>query len=202
MSDTLRFYVKDDPSRQIYRGQLHFRNGAAEWRELHSGGTLKLRLVGKEVVKIEEINYGFMLKAKGGLKDAESAALDLEFELSFPDKIVGTEDYDLKRDRMVSAVDCKVGHTMALGGVNSLLNSATVEATPILRSIPLLSAFFSQKTSNRTDKQMLVLVSPHIVGDMGKAGALSEQNKKIMDISEKSADERLKEKRPRRFFFF
>jgi len=103
---------------------------------------------------------------------------------------------------MVSTVDCKVGHTMALGGVNSLLNSATVEATPILRSIPLLSAFFSQKNSNRTDKQMLVLVSPHIVGDMGKAEALSGQNKKTMDVSEKSADERLKEKRPRRFFFF
>jgi len=202
LSDTLKFFVNDKPDRVVYRGQLNFRNGAAEWQELHSGGTRKMRLVGKDVAKVEEFNYGFLLKAKGGLKDSELATLDMEFELSTPPVVLANGDYDVQRDRVQSSVDCKVGNTMVLGGVNSLLDGSNVEATPILRSIPLLSPFFSQKTNSRTDKQMLILVSPHITSDMGKAAALSEQNKKIMDISEKSADERLKEKRPRRFFFF
>lgn len=202
LSGTLRFFTQDTPDREIYRGQLHFRNGTEEWRELHSGGTLQLRLVGREVAEIQEIDYGFILKALGGLKDAETAALDLEFELSTPSRIDGTDDYDIRRERVLTAVDCRLGHTMAIGGVNSLLESADASATPILRSIPLLNTFFSQRTNARTDKQMLVLISPHIRTEIGRAAPLSDGNVQLMELGDRPVQERMKERRPRRFFFF
>jgi len=201
LSGTLDFFTRESPDRVIHRGQLHFRNGAEEWRKLHSGGTLQLRLTSERETSIEEIDYGFILKVKGGLKDQDATQLDLEFELSTPTQIADTLDYDLQRERVNTSIDCSIGHTMVLGGVNSLLDSVDHRGTPILRSIPLMRTFFSERTSARTDSRMLVLVSPHIASDIGPSTPLSDQNIEVLEASEEPAEERTQRRR-RRFFFF
>jgi len=195
LSGTLRFFTQENPSRVIHRGQLHFRNGSPEWRQLHSGGTLKVRLTSERDAKMEDIDYGFILKAKGGLKNADTASLEVEFELSTPSQMPGSEDYDIRRDRVNTSVDCPVGNTMVLGGANSLLDSVDVKGTPFLKNIPLLRNLFSEKTSGRTDSKMLILVSPHIASDMGSAAPVSAGNAAIIEMSEKPAAERMQDRR-------
>lgn len=190
MAGVLHFYTENNPSRLIHRAQLNFRNGSDEWREIHSGGTIKVPLVGREVASMEDIDYGFIMKTRGTLIDGNNATIDVNFELSTPEAL-GTGHYDVKRERVITAVDCGLGHTMVLSGLNSLLDSASEQATPFLSKIPLLKHFFSQKYKGQRNTRILVLVSPHIVQDVAGAVPHSAVNVQTLQDAEVPSANRL-----------
>lgn len=194
MSGVLRYFTENPSSRLVHRAQLNFRNGEAKWRELHSGGTLVLPLTGETVATVEKIDYGFIMKTKGGLLDGKTASLDVDFELSAPlGTGAGADEIEIKRDRINTVVDCALGHTMVLGGINTLLDSADERATPFLSKIPLFKYLFSQKSKNKIDKRMLVLVSPHIITATPGATPHSAENAKTLKDSEMPIGDGLKE---------
>ena len=200
MQGALKFFAGSGPGRFQNAGHLTFKNDAPEWRLFKSGGTLKVRIVSRDAVGLSDIDYGVIMKVKGGLLDSQTAAVDLNLSLSYPVP-VGT-DYDLKENRVETTVNCPLGQTMVLGGMKSLVEQSSNEGVPFLRSVPVLSFFFSEKNKMLQNNKVLILVSPQIVGATTPSRPVSEETAPTLRESSTPVDQSQRQKRGRRFFFF
>ncbi len=200
LQGALKFFAGSGPGRFQTAGHMTFKNDSPEWRTYHSGGTLKIKVASRDATSLQDIDYGLIMKIKGGLLDAKTASVDVNLELSYP-LPVGA-DYDLKRNRIETTVNCPIGQTMVLGGMKSLVEQSSSEGVPFLRSVPAVSWFFSEKERMQVDNKVLILLSPQIAGATTESRPVSEQTAPTLDESSKSNKQRDLEKHKRRFFFF
>lgn len=200
LQGALKFFAGGGPGRFQTAGHMTFKNDAPDWRTYHSGGTLKVRVATRDATSLEDIDYGLIMKIKGGLLDAETASVDVNIELSYPVPIGA--DYDLKRNRIETTVNCPIGQTLVLAGMKSLIEQSSTEGVPFLRSVPVISWFFSEKNSLKEDSKVLILLSPQIAGATREAPALSLETASTVEEAAKPNAQREREKRKRRFFFF
>lgn len=200
LQGALKFFAGNGPGRFQTAGHMTFKNDSPEWRTYHSGGTLKVKVATRDATSLEDVDYGLIMKIKGGLLDAESAALDVNLELSYPVPV--GNDYDLKRNRIETSVTCPVGKTLVLAGMKSLVEQSSHEGVPFLRSVPAISWFFSEKNNLKEDSKVLILLSPQIAGAATEAAPVSIQTAPAVEESAKPTEQRLREKQKRRFWFF
>lgn len=200
LQGALKFFAGSGPGRFQTAGHMTFKNDSPEWRVYHSGGTLKVKIATRDTSSLQDIDYGLIMKVKGGLLDSKTAAVDVNLELSYPVP-VGT-DYDLKRNRIETTLNCPIGQTMVLGGMKSLIEQSTSEGVPFLRSVPAISWFFSEKNNLKEDSKVLILLSPQIAGATTASRPVSEQTAPALRESDKSNKQREHEKHKRSFFFF
>jgi Flp pilus assembly secretin CpaC len=200
LQGALKFFAGNGPGRFQTAGHMTFKNDSPEWRTYHSGGTLKVRVATRDATSLEDVDYGLIMKIKGGLLDAKTASVDVNLELSYPVP-VGT-DYDLKRNRIETTINCPLGQTMVLAGMKSLIEQSSNEGVPFLRSVPAISWFFSEKNRLKEDSKVLILLSPQLAGAPTEARPVSEQTAPTLEESDKPTEQREREKNKRRFFFF
>jgi len=200
LQGALKFFAGNGPGRFQNAGHMTFKNDSPEWRTYHSGGTLKVRVATRDATSLEDVDYGLIMKIRGGLLNAKTAALDVNLELSYPVPI--GNDYDLKRNRIETTVNCPVGQTMVLAGMKSLVEQSSAEGVPFLRSVPVISWFFSEKNNLKQDSKVLILMCPRIAGATTETAPVSEQTRPTLQESEKTTRQRELEKNKRRFFFF
>ena len=200
LEGALKFFAGSGPGRFQTAGHMTFKNDSPEWRVYHSGGTLKIKVSSRDSTSLQDSDYGLIMKIKGGLLDAKTAAVDVNLELSYPVPVGA--DYDLKRNRIETTINCPIGQTLVLGGMKSLVEQSSTEGVPFLRSVPAISWFFSEKNNLKQDSKVLILLSPQIAGATTEARPLSEQTAPTIEESGKSNKQRELEKRKRRFFFF
>ncbi len=200
LQGALKFFAGNGPGRFQTAGHMTFKNDSPEWRTYHSGGTLKIKIATRDATSLEDIDYGLIMKTKGGLLDAKTVAVDVNLELSYPVPV--GNDYDLKRNRIETTLNCPIGQTMVLAGMKSLIEQSTTEGVPFLRSVPAISWFFSEKNNLKKDNKVLILLSPQIAGATTEAAPVSLQTAPALEESSKSNQQREREKRKRRFFFF
>ena len=200
LQGALKFFAGNGPGRFQNAGHMTFKNDSPEWRTYHSGGTLKVRVATRDATSLEDVDYGLLMKVKGGLLNAKAAALDVNLELSYPVPV--GNDYDLKRNRIETTVNCPIGQTIVLAGMKSLVEQSNMEGVPFLRSVPAISWFFSEKNTRKEDSKVLILMSPRIAGMPIETPAVSEQTAPALQESDKPVQQRQLEKQKRRFFFF
>ena len=164
------------PSRFSSVGHLTFKNDAPEWKTYKDGGTVQLESsggVGTTSTRTP-IEYGFIIKVKGGLSDAENAALDLNVELSVP--IAKGRSFDLKQTRMDTTISCPIGKTVILGGHKELTEGVSIDSeTPILGKIPILQFLFSERTKTKSQRQVLTMVSVQLNRPPTASAPVSDQ---------------------------
>ncbi|MDX9866604.1 MAG: pilus assembly protein N-terminal domain-containing protein [Kiritimatiellia bacterium] len=200
LQGALKFFAGNGPGRFQNAGHMTFKNDSPEWRTYHSGGTLKVRVATRDATSLEDVDYGLIMKVKGGLMNAKAAALDVNLELSYPVPV--GNDYDLKRNRIETTVNCPIGQTIVLAGMKSLVEQSSMEGVPFLRSVPAISWFFSEKNTRKEDSKVLILMSPRIAGMPIETAPVSEQTAPTLQESDKPVQQRQLEKQKRRFFFF
>lgn len=200
LQGALKFFAGNGPGRFQTAGHMTFKNDSPEWRTYHSGGTLKVRVATRDATSLEDVDYGLIMKIKGGLLDAKTASVDVNLELSYPVPV--GNDYDLKRNRIETTINCPLGQTMVLAGMKSLIEQSSNEGVPFLRSVPAISWFFSEKNRLKEDSKVLILLSPQLAGAPTESAPVSIQTAPTLEESEKSTEQREREKHKRRFFFF
>ena len=201
LSGALKFFAGSGPGRIRTAGHMTFKNDAPEWRTYHSGGTLKVRVATENATSLEDVDYGLIMRVKGGLMDSKNTALDVNLELSYPVPIGA--DYDLKRNHIETTVNCPIGQTLVLGGMKNLVEQTSEEGVPFLRSIPAISWFFSEKTNRNEDNKILIMLSPQIAGAPRDSTPVSLETAPAEEEVQIENKERLREKRnKKRFFFF
>ena len=200
LQGALKFFAGSGPGRFQNAGHMTFKNDSPEWRTYQSGGTLKVRVATRDATSLEDVDYGLIMKVKGGLLDPKTAAVDVNLELSYPVPV--GNDYDLKRNRIETTVNCPLGQTMVLAGMKSLVEQSSNEGVPFLRSVPAISWFFSEKNRRKEDSKVLILMSPRIAGTTIETAPVSGQTTPVLEESSKPVEQREREKNKRRFFFF
>ena len=147
-----------------HAGFLTFKsNDTPVFRELHNGGTLKVRLNGENSGSLSDVNYGFILRIKGGLTGKDKVFMEIEVTISTP-ILLENGDYDVKTKTVKTTAFCKLDETLALGGIKELLDDVTgPNGLPYLRNVPLVQWFVAEKGNHYSDKQTLLLVSPRLM---------------------------------------
>ncbi|MCK5849300.1 MAG: pilus assembly protein N-terminal domain-containing protein [Kiritimatiellae bacterium] len=201
LKGALKFFAGSGPGRINSAAHMVFKNGSPDWRIYHSGGTLKVRVATNDRVGLDDIDYGLIMKVRGGLQDKTMVALDTKMELSYPVPI-GT-DYDVKKNKIDTSVLCPIGHTIVMGGMKSLIEQTSNEGVPFLRSIPVIQWLFSEQKSMKQESTILILLSPQIMGAPRASRPVSEktisaEHESLMPVRKRQK----KVKKKRRFFFF
>ena len=148
-------------------GHLSFMsNENNEYKVLHEGGTLKVRVFGGAggTGTLNDVPYGFIMRVKGGLIGNDQVKLDIQIEVSTP-ALQENNDYDLKQTKVSTTIVAKLGETVALGGMKDMVEeSSGPSGIPFLRKIPVLNWVCAEKTDSFNDSQVLLLIYPQVAG--------------------------------------
>lgn len=148
-------------------GHLSFMsNESNEFKVLHEGGTLKVRVYGGAggTGTLNDVPYGFIMRVKGGLIGSDRVKLDVQLEISTP-ALQENNDYDLKQTKVSTTIVSKLGETVALGGMKDMIEeSSGPSGIPFLRKIPVLNWICAEQTDSFNDNQVLLLVYPQVAG--------------------------------------
>ncbi len=193
LAGTLRMFAGSGPGRRVTKGHMTFKNDAPDWQEYQSGGTLKVRVSGQTSGDLEDVDYGFIMKVKGGLVTADTASLDLDLELSFPVPI--GQDFDLKREHLFNTVNVPLNKTLVMSGINDLSEKVSKEGVPYLRNIPLLSFLFSEKDQLVEDRKVLILISPSMTSASMPGTKFSDTAEQTKQEAEQPVSETEKQKK-------
>jgi Flp pilus assembly secretin CpaC len=164
LGTVIKFLGENTNSVFRHAGFLTFKsNDTPQFREIHNGGTLKVRVSGDNNGSLEDVDYGFILKIKGGLTGKDRVYMEIEVSLSTP-VLLENGDYDIKEKSIKTSAFCKLDETIALGGIKELLDNSTgPNGVPFLRNVPIISWFVAEKNDTYHDKQGLVLISPRLM---------------------------------------
>lgn len=152
-------------------------------RNLGTGGTTGSTIF----TPTEREDVGVIMHVTPQISEGDYVYLDLDIEVSRPiQSTVGIDPnatgVTLAKSNIVTKAVVRDGSTGVLGGLLSESTDRSRRQTPILGDIPLLGSLFGRKDYNRAKRNLVVLITPHIVKEgidydrltqaqMGKASA-------------------------------
>jgi pilus assembly protein CpaC len=74
----------------------------------------------------------------------------------------------LNTRKALTTVELRQGQTLAIAGLLQLSMDGTTTRIPGLGDLPILGPFFSNTTGSRTEKELIVLVTPYLVEPMNR----------------------------------
>lgn len=117
--------------------------------------------------------FGVRLAFLPLIQDDETIRLTVDPEVSTVDYSVattlvpgGSPVPGLNIRKSHTTVDLKQGDTLAIAGLMQLTLEGQTQRLPGLGDLPYIGAFFSNTSSNRVEKELVVLVTPYIVEAM------------------------------------
>ncbi|MCK4657083.1 MAG: pilus assembly protein N-terminal domain-containing protein, partial [candidate division Zixibacteria bacterium] len=122
-------------------------------------------------VTIQWKEYGIRLHFLPTIIDTNLVNLKIKPEISSLDwaNMVSFGGYDIPalRTRKASAtVELNSDQAIVLGGLIATESFKTIKRIPILGHIPILNFFFSRKETSTVETELLIVVSPRIIGSV------------------------------------
>jgi pilus assembly protein CpaC len=122
---------------------------------------------------IEWKQYGVKLQFLPTVLDSSRIRLLVKPEVSSPDYsrgvvLAGTVVPGLLTRRIETTVEMKGGEVLVIGGVKQTEEIKITRKVPILGDIPLINALFKHKSSERIDRDLVIVVSPEVVGQLAR----------------------------------
>ncbi|MBO5793264.1 MAG: pilus assembly protein N-terminal domain-containing protein [Lentisphaeria bacterium] len=195
LSAWLAFFGSNGITRARRAGFLTFKsNDTPQFRKLHNGGTLYISsdAVSGSTSQLKDIEYGLILEVKGGLTGADTVAIEINQELSYPGPVssnVRDAKLDLKKFKTSSSFVAKLDEPIALGGLKEWTQKNTAsESIPYLRNVPVLKWLISNDSDTFTEEEILTIVC---VRKMAKSGAFDSVAAELQKMK-KSEDEFIK----------
>ncbi|MBT2375128.1 type II and III secretion system protein family protein [Pseudomonas fluorescens] len=123
---------------------------------------------GSNTISIEYKEFGIRLTLTPTVIDHNRISLKVAPEVSELDysnavKIEGIEVPALTIRRTDTSVSLADGESFVISGLISSTNNSTISKFPGLGDIPILGAFFRNSNINREEKELLMIVTPHLV---------------------------------------
>ncbi|WP_337172925.1 pilus assembly protein N-terminal domain-containing protein [Paludisphaera sp.] len=129
--------------------------------------------IGGGNVQVEFKDFGVRLAFLPIVEDGETIRLTVDPEVSSIDFSLGTTLVPggspvpgLNVRRSHTTVELRQGETLAIAGLMQLALEGETERIPGLGDLPYIGAFFSNTTSNRIEKELVVLVTPYLIEPM------------------------------------
>jgi len=120
---------------------------------------------------IEWKEYGVKLDFVPTVLDSQRIRLYVAPEVSSPDYnravvLAGTVIPALLTRRIETTVEMKPGEVLVIGGVKQTEEIKNTRKVPILGDIPLLNIFFKHKSSSLIERDLVIVVSAELVGQL------------------------------------
>lgn len=128
---------------------------------------------GSNSISVQFKEFGVRLGFLPIIQDGEVIRLTVDPEVSTIDFSVGTTLIPggspvpgLNTRKSHATVELRPGDTLALAGLMQLSLAGSTQRIPGLGDLPYIGEFFSNTTSNRVEKELVVMVTPYIVEPM------------------------------------
>ncbi len=130
-------------------------------------------------IQIEYREFGVRLKLTPTILDDQSIMLKVAPEVSELDFINGLQAGgvsvpSLRVRRTDTSVQLASGESFILSGLISSRTASSIDKFPGLGDIPILGAFFKSTRYEREDKELIMIVTPHLVRPMAANAKLPE----------------------------
>ncbi|MEO0228296.1 MAG: hypothetical protein ABIL70_09640, partial [candidate division WOR-3 bacterium] len=86
------------------------------------------------------------------------------------------------------------GQTIVIGGLMEDSKSTKRSGIPLLNRIPLLGPFFGVRESEKSKKEMILLMTPHIITDHLQSRAVTEEFKEKVEGLKKELEKKKEKK--------
>lgn len=128
---------------------------------------------GNNSISVEFKNFGVQLGFLPFVLDDEMIRLTVTPEVSTIDEslgtvlvVGGTPVPGLNTRRATTTVELRQGQTLAIAGLLQVELDAQTSRLPGLGDLPYLGPLFSNTTHKRVEKELLVMVTPHLVSPL------------------------------------
>ena len=123
---------------------------------------------GSDNVSIEYKEFGIRLTLTPTVVGRDRILLKVAPEVSELDynravTIAGTQVPGLTVRRTDTSISLADGESFVISGLISTTNSSQVDKFPGLGDIPILGAFFRSSSINREERELLMIVTPHLI---------------------------------------
>jgi pilus assembly protein CpaC len=123
---------------------------------------------GTPTITIEWKEYGVKLNFIPSIVDTNLINLKVIPEVSSLDpsngiQLSGFTIPAIRTRRAEATVEINSRQSLVLGGLNSTESNEIISRVPILGQIPILSFFFSHKSTVKSENELLIIVSPRII---------------------------------------
>jgi tetratricopeptide (TPR) repeat protein len=150
----------DSHNRVIGRPSVHALHG--EKAEIFMGSELTYSTLGDRGRSYNK-EVGVGLRVTPEFLDEGRIKLTIETDFqTFEPTSQGNFDEAVQtsKNAVKSSVIMDFGQTLILGGSSDSQDTSSGNATPMLRDIPVLQYLFNQRTTSRTERSLLVLITP------------------------------------------
>src|SRR5262249_42029882 len=121
-------------------------------------------------VTVQFREFGVRLGFLPFVLDRETIRLTVDPEVSNIDRTLsttlvvrGSPVPGLNTRKAHTVVEMREGQTLAIAGLMQLSLAGNITRVPFLGDLPILGPFFSNNTGERIEKELIVLVTPHLV---------------------------------------
>ncbi len=128
---------------------------------------------GSNSISVQFKEFGVRLGFLPIIQDGDVIRLTVDPEVSTIDFSVGTTLIPggspvpgLNTRKSHATVELRPGDTLALAGLMQLSLGGSTQRIPGLGDLPYIGEFFSNTTSNRVEKELVVMITPYIVEPM------------------------------------
>jgi len=146
--------------------------------EIHVGELTPIRTIdagagggaggGFPVAQVEQQETGIILRATPHVTNGNQILLELEAERSSAELADSDAGYIFRTQRAQTRVLVRDGETVVIGGLTQSERNEVRAGIPYLMDIPFLGALFRVNRQREVQRDLIILVTPHIVRSVGR----------------------------------
>lgn len=142
------------------------------------------------VNSVQYQDTGVILKVTPRVNRGGVVMMDVTQEVSNVTKTTssGINSPTIQKRKIESTVAVQDGETIALGGLISDSKTISRNGIPFLQQIPLLGHLFGDTGNDATRTELIVLITPHVVDNIDKARAVTEELRRKLPAVETLLD--------------
>ncbi|GAB4142142.1 MAG: type II secretion system secretin GspD [Sphingomonadales bacterium] len=135
---------------------------------------------------IEFRSTGVILRVTPRVNENGMVLLDIEQEVSDVVSTLssGIDAPTIQQRRVSSTIAVRSGETIALGGLIQTSNELRDSGIPLLKDIPLLGNAFKTTARDQSRTELLILITPRVVGSLAQARAVTDELRARMHMLE------------------
>ncbi len=129
------------------------------------------------VNSVQYLDTGVILKVTPRVNRGGAVMMDISQEVSGVSTQASSaiDSPTIQQRKISSSVSVEDGETIALGGLFQNQVSKGDNGIPFLQDVPYLGKLFSSTDDSQNKDELMVLITPHVVNDMRKARAVTEE---------------------------
>ena len=130
-----------------------------------------------EVNSVQYLSTGVILQVTPRVNKGGMVMMDIDQQVAEPTTTTTSSinSPTIQQREIASSVSVADGETIALGGLFSNQISKGKSGIPFLQDIPYLGHLFTNTSDSINRDELMVLITPHVVDDMKKARAVTDE---------------------------